>query len=361
MTVSESYQDRSSKSELASWYRSRVAVYEGLTEDVRRCLEKLLQDHCIDFLSAEGRTKSEISFLEKARRKVYTEPEEQIHDISGIRVITFVESDSERVVDLIDTAFHVHQDKSPDKNAELGVDRIGYRSRHFVCDLGLQRLQLAEYRKYDGLLFEIQVRTVLQHAWAEIEHDRGYKLGGVLPPDLARRLNLAAGLLEVADQEFDYLAGAIDEYRSKVAEDTSRGHLDIDLNSPSLSEYLQSWRESAPQGFTLRLEDKPDTMAEVVDELRDFGATTLKDVDQLLSPEFITSEIEAGVTGTNQFGLLRDAMMFKDIERYFAEAWKDHWRAIDPESYAWLEQCHGFKLVGRVVEEYGLSPEYDVF
>ena len=50
----------------------------------------------------------------------------------------------------------------------------------------------------------MQIRTVLQHAWAEFEHDIRYK--GTIPeehaPDLDRRFTLAAGLLELADQEF---------------------------------------------------------------------------------------------------------------------------------------------------------------
>jgi hypothetical protein len=50
----------------------------------------------------------------------------------------------------------------------------------------------------------VQIRTVLQHAWAEFEHDIRYK--GTVPAehahDFDRRFTLAAGLLELADQEF---------------------------------------------------------------------------------------------------------------------------------------------------------------
>ena len=55
-----------------------------------------------------------------------------------------------------------------------------------------------------GRLAQVQIRTVLQHAWAEFEHDIRYK--GTIPdehvPDLDRRFTLAAGLLELADREF---------------------------------------------------------------------------------------------------------------------------------------------------------------
>ena len=64
-----------------------------------------------------------------------------------------------------------------------------------------------------GAASQVQIRTVLQHAWAEFEHDIRYK--GTVPDeharDFDRRFTLAAGLLELADQEFstirDRLAG----------------------------------------------------------------------------------------------------------------------------------------------------------
>ncbi|WP_409371389.1 GTP pyrophosphokinase, partial [Mycolicibacter algericus] len=71
--------------------------------------------------------------------------------------------------------------------------RWGYASRHLL--VGVEGEQQPA---------SIQVRTVLQHAWAEFEHDIRYK--GSIPaehaPDLDRRFTLAAGLLELADSEF---------------------------------------------------------------------------------------------------------------------------------------------------------------
>ena len=71
--------------------------------------------------------------------------------------------------------------------------RWGYASRHLL--VGVEGEQQPA---------SIQVRTVLQHAWAEFEHDIRYK--GAIPaehvPELDRRFTLAAGLLELADREF---------------------------------------------------------------------------------------------------------------------------------------------------------------
>ena len=60
------------------------------------------------------------------------------------------------------------------------------------------------YEPLRGRRAQVQIRTVLQHAWAEFEHDIRYK--GTIPeehvPDFDRRFTLAAGLLELADREF---------------------------------------------------------------------------------------------------------------------------------------------------------------
>lgn len=346
--------DSRSVSYVAKWYRQKRPVYEALTAEVCHSLEALLLDRGAQFLSVSGRTKSEASLIAKAARKTYRKPEEQIHDFSGIRVITFVESDAALVAEVISSAFRIHPDKSPDKSAELGTDRIGYRSRHFVCELGGDRIRLAEYRRFKSLLFEIQVRTVLQHAWAEIEHDRGYKLGGVLPPGLARRFNLAAGLLEVADREFDQLASEIDSYGVQVSEQTSRGYFDIDINSTSLLEYLRTRFEYLPEAMNLTLSETDD-ISELVEELQDFGAASLADLDRLVSSDFIKSELRHPGMASNQWGFIRDAMMFDDLEKYFSLAWNRHWWGLDDQTREWLNERHGSKLVARVIDTHGLQ------
>ena len=80
--------------------------------------------------------------------------------------------------------------------------RFGYASRHLLVTP--DDPAPASYDDLAGHRASIQVRTVLQHAWAEFEHDIRYK--GTVPAehalDLDRRFTLAAGLLELADQEF---------------------------------------------------------------------------------------------------------------------------------------------------------------
>jgi ppGpp synthetase/RelA/SpoT-type nucleotidyltranferase len=206
---------------LRDWYVTQRPLYDGLCKVLENTLRSVLDREGIHFLSVSARPKTVDSLMEKVRRKTYLDPRNEITDLAGARIITYVEGDLERVCQIIRKLFRVHDPKSPDKMAQLGVDRIGYRSVHYVCDLGDDRCKLPEFEVHKNLLFEVQIRTVLQHAWAEIEHDRGYKFGGILDPSLRRRLNLVAGLLEIADREFSAIARDIDKtsLASRIPED----------------------------------------------------------------------------------------------------------------------------------------------
>lgn len=158
-------------------------------------LTELLNESGINYLSVTGRTKTVTSYAAKVTRRrdgelVYPDPA-QINDQIGIRVITYLRSDVSAVADLLAEEYDVLEDRDlGEETASEG--RFGYASRHLL--LGAPGQHPAS----------VQVRTVLQHAWAEFEHDIRYK--GNVPAeygaDLDRRFTLAAGLLELADREF---------------------------------------------------------------------------------------------------------------------------------------------------------------
>ena len=165
----------------------------------------ILDEAGINYLTIEGRAKSPASFAEKATRTedgrpLYPDPLRDIGDQLGIRVITYVRDDVEAVAALLAAQLPLLDDRDFGQlTASQG--RFGYASRHLQLEI-------------DGRVVQVQLRTVLQHAWAEFEHDIRYK--GTVPDEHAsefdRRFTLAAGLLELADQEFsavrDRLRGA---------------------------------------------------------------------------------------------------------------------------------------------------------
>lgn len=165
----------------------------------------ILDEAGINYLTVGGRTKSVASFATKASRAVdgrpaFVDPLTEITDQIGVRVITYVHSDVDAVADLLATQLRVLDDR--DLGQETASEgRFGYASRHLLVTLENGQ---TGFDKLRGLTAQIQVRTVLQHAWAEFEHDIRYK--GTVPEeharDFDRRFTLAAGLLELADQEF---------------------------------------------------------------------------------------------------------------------------------------------------------------
>lgn len=337
------------------WYRDAQSQYESLAAIISTTLLSMLKSSRIDFVGVTHRAKSLSGFTEKIQRKKYVNPAHEMMDLAGIRVIVFIERDIKKVEELIQQSFNVHLFDSADKSSSLGEDRFGYRSVHFVCDVGSARIALPEFKPFTGMQFEIQVRTVLQHAWAEIEHDRSYKLSGTLPSQLKRRLHLIAGLLELADREFSSLTDEIEKYALDVEEKAQAGKLEkVEVNSASVEQFLRH-KLSTVDHPKIELEQIND---EVISELNALGVMTLDKLDVLLSNDVIQKFSRH--YNTSQ-GLLRDAMMFQDIDRYFANAWNGHWGGIEMDGcYNVLLEKYGEGKLHKLFEEYDidlLSPE----
>jgi predicted RNase H-like nuclease/ppGpp synthetase/RelA/SpoT-type nucleotidyltranferase len=221
--------------------RTAVAEYEarrpGLvvaTDHYLELVTSLLDDAGINYLNITARTKSVESFAAKAAqvvddRRVFTDPLVEITDQIGLRVITYLREDVDAVATLLSDEMQLLDDR--DMGLETAREgRWGYASRHLL--VGVEGEQQPA---------SIQVRTVLQHAWAEFEHDIRYK--GSIPaehaPDLDRRFTLAAGLLELADREFTAIRERLRVTMSDEPDDTDvEPSTDPRVATPVLATYL---------------------------------------------------------------------------------------------------------------------------
>ncbi|MEN8671834.1 DUF429 domain-containing protein [Nocardioides sp.] len=216
--------------------REAVQTYAATHDDLTRAGEEavalvrgILDEAGINYLSVTGRTKGVASFAEKAARMLagvpaYSDPLTQITDQLGVRVITYVEDDVDAVADLLGEQVIVQDDRDMgQETADEG--RFGYASRHLMIALDAARESHPDFAHLSGRAAQVQVRTVLQHAWAEFEHDIRYK--GTVPAaharEFDRRFALAAGLLELADREFsqirERLRGVAPEVRAGADDD----------------------------------------------------------------------------------------------------------------------------------------------
>lgn len=199
-------------------FRAKRATYASLGATCEDLLARLLSNSGLQIHEITHRVKSLPSLSGKIGRSdnKYTELGE-ITDLVGLRITTYFEDDVDQIAKLIESQFVVDKVNSVDKRMALDSDRFGYQSLHYVVSLSPERIQLDEYRRCQGLKIEIQIRSILQHAWAEIEHDLGYKAAGEVPRGIKRRFARVAGLLEVADSEFTGLRRELKSYEESVS------------------------------------------------------------------------------------------------------------------------------------------------
>lgn len=311
------------RSAVEAWYDQNHSRYQDLTSTLETLISKLLQGKSIPYHSVNGRLKTRKSFLDKWDQKDHSAPED-IMDVSGLRIITHTTAEVKRVCDVIEAEFAIDDINSGDKAQDMGVDKVGYLSVHYIARMNETRLALSEYERFTGMCFEIQVRSLLQHAWAEIEHDRSYKFAGVLPKEIQRKFYLVAGTLELMDQEFCALSSEIDKYAEIVTEQTEKGELDIPIDSTSLLQYLNKLFE----GYDLEpLQAYYGKNNNIFEELSDFGIKTLQDVDKLLHQKSVEDWVS---TNTNYTHILRISMVLMDAEKYFKHTWNEHWKCLFP-------------------------------
>ena len=106
------------------------------------------------------------------------------------------------------------------------------------------RSELAEYREFAEMRCEIQIRSILQHAWAEIEHDLGYKAGSQVPAPIRRRFSRLAGLLEIGDSEFAQIRDDLAAYAARVAEEIRQRPASVGLDDVSMRSFVENDPES---------------------------------------------------------------------------------------------------------------------
>jgi ppGpp synthetase/RelA/SpoT-type nucleotidyltranferase len=163
------------KNEFVDWYLKNKLHYKTLAKKVESIIVELMEIGNIDYHVTHSREKEIDSFAKKIERKEYTNPVEEMTDLAGIRIITYVESEIAPIRSIVEKNFDIDWTKSSDKSDELGIDKVGYKSVHYVAKLKKDRSVLPEYHRLKDMFFEIQIRTILQDAWAEVEHHINYK------------------------------------------------------------------------------------------------------------------------------------------------------------------------------------------
>lgn len=194
-------------SDLQATYKDR---FVQILTPVATELEAVLRGHFagiprIDRIAA--RPKSPARFLAKAEKTAngaakYSDPLSQIQDQVGARIVVFYEDDVSVASTLVERYYHAHERQLLIPETEW---EFGYFGLHYVLTLPSDAVPGHIPLDDAPQVFELQIKTLWQHAWSEANHDLGYKPPEDLSPDSRRRLAFTSAQAWGADRVFSEL------------------------------------------------------------------------------------------------------------------------------------------------------------
>ena len=192
-----------------------IGRYEALAPIAEERLRQVLSGKSSSMMYAvTHRIKTAESIRGKLERKPDKYPSiTELRDILGFRVICYFQEDIDDIADRIAGAFRIDRKRSTDKRELIDATSFGYLSLHYIIALPDDE---GFPENLSDLWFEVQIRTILQHTWAEIEHDLGYKSEFGVPRAIRRSFSRAASLLETADNLFTDIKRRLAEYKQEV-------------------------------------------------------------------------------------------------------------------------------------------------
>ncbi|HEU4406336.1 MAG TPA: hypothetical protein VFS43_13810 [Polyangiaceae bacterium] len=313
---------------LAAFEAQRPAL-DRLREHLHAELSAALAARRVEVNFVTSRVKSPESLRKKIARpdKTYRRLWD-VTDLVGLRVATYFEDSIQDVARLVEEMYRVDFGQSADKLRFTDYGKFGYRSLHYVCAPPSAGVAT---RVDPACRFEIQVRTSLQHAWAEVEHDLGYKAEGSVPEAIRRRLSRIASLLELADQEFVSIRHDLSRYQREICEELAHPSRPLPLDAVALAALAQS-----PAVQTL-----DEAIARAL--RRPLG-------DEVYSPEYLVKLLQLAGLGTTRE--LQDALsrhggqVLSAVEPYFQfteRAWQ-----MTAQSLAAVDRCYSLFFLAHV-------------
>jgi putative GTP pyrophosphokinase len=259
---------------------------------IQAAIEARLRDDGLNYHLVKGRVKSSESVKGKLSKigsegtLKYPNGLDDLDDILAVRVITYIEPDVANVVSALTGQFRVLE--NTDKKAQqVNKGVLGYAAHHLVLEVGADSTPTG-CAGCIGQRFEVQVKTVLQHAWAEFEHDIRYKAVGAIPPAIDRAFTLASGLLELADNEF-----------VKIHQAVAREDASIPGDARSRAEPITS--DALAEVLVAELPDHPRSKKEQYDWL----------VNLLNAVNITTVEEAVDLIGSADWNFVRERMDYK--------------------------------------------------
>ena len=202
--------------EFSTRWKKEKPMYDAwgnfVLSEILSKLELKLKDQSIlvqDFLKIKPRVrlKNNQSLIDKAfyRDKEYSNPYTDIEDKVGIRFIVLLIEEIKVITEIIRNSNSWDFEESRHFNNERDASPLifTYQSVHYV----VKSKAGIDYSKCNILIepnipCEIQIRTILQHAYAELTHDSVYKKSTMIEPKVQRTIAKSMALIETTDDFF---------------------------------------------------------------------------------------------------------------------------------------------------------------
>lgn len=269
-------------------YHDNQDIYYSLKRDIEDIFERIIETNHFRISNLAIRIKNENALMKKITYKNRYQDINEITDVVACRIITLFENDVDAIYECVKENFDIieYNDKRK-KNYEDRID-FGYNSLHLLIKFTDARCSLIEYADYKDIVFELQIRTTLQHSWAEIEHGLGYKSQYEIPKDIRRRLTRLSASLELLDEEFVYIDKAVKEYNKGIVHIEKVLKTDINVNSlvqyMNTSPHIHHVLNEINNKFNLKLEKDSELISQsrLIQRFHYMGYSYIHELDDFL-------------------------------------------------------------------------------
>jgi ppGpp synthetase/RelA/SpoT-type nucleotidyltranferase len=339
--------------ELEEVYGRDEKRYRLFTSSLVTLLSNLCEAAGLEVEFTYGRAKEPRAVAEKVRRKSYSGLAE-VTDKCGVRIVTRYQKTVHEVrrllaneFDIIETVEHGNED----------VNTFGYSSLHMLIRLSNSRSSLLEWELFENLTAEVQIRSVLQHAWATISRSLDYNSGEAARQPIRRRLFRVAALLEQADQQSDAylsdLTAVRQTYQWESSSDGESLRLDYGALEAMWSRIPWARLDEAALRAGWRHPSVRRSYSGIKETPRDAErAVRLLDIAMSCGAAGIADILELARSADAQIARLRQIMVFAEADGYVPFA-------IGPDVAAMLLVCLNGEPAARAAQStrYPLLPQ----
>ncbi|MCL2147707.1 MAG: RelA/SpoT domain-containing protein [Synergistaceae bacterium] len=307
---------------LERFYVENYSLYREFSDRMQNLIQNLIERDDIEIYKIEAKIKSPEELLKATSGRISSPAFNSISDFVIVRVLLRFPEDVGKVEQIISEEFTIDSSRSIPASTLDDPFRFGYPAAYYTLSLSGKRYALREWRKYESLLFQLDIRTMLQEVWAAVLPKVNVNVDTGVRKKMERKLVRIASLLEEADEGFLSLyETSKNAFPVAVAEDDifgRTGTLEPIIEAPRVysieelydwfaqrPEILENWGNAAVKaGFPLFI-PSPDYLRGSFENLYTIFKTA--DIDTLDEVVKFMQSLDEYDMGVNQLQEIYDA------------------------------------------------------